>query len=185
MIGLASVAAAPPEAKELEKLWANLGVTDPAAAEKTMATLVAKSAQSVPFLRQRVRPVPVPDPRRVARCLADLDSEQFAVREKATQELEKMAEVVEPALQKALDKKPPPEARRRIKGLLDRLRAERLNPPAERLRIVRAVEVLERIGDTEARRVLSGLARGAPEAQLTIEAKTALERLGQTSTGNP
>jgi proline dehydrogenase len=77
------------------------------------------------------------------------------------------------------------EARRRIKALLERLRTERFNPSPERLRVVRVVEVLERIGDAESRRILSALARGAPEAQLTTEAKTALERLDQTSTDGP
>jgi hypothetical protein len=44
---------------------------------------------------------------------------------------------------------------------------------------VRAVEVLEQIGNREARQVLADLARGASAAQQTIEAKAALERLGK------
>jgi hypothetical protein len=43
-------------------------------------------------------------------------------------------------------------------------------------RQVRAVEVLERVGGADARRVLEALARGAPEARLTQEAKAALAR---------
>jgi hypothetical protein len=37
--------------------------------------------------------------------------------------------------------------------------------------------VLERVGTAEARRLLEALARGAPEARLTQEAKAALARL--------
>ncbi len=69
--------------------------------------------------------------------------------------------------------------------LLDKLKKDRLHPPADRMRLVRAVEALELIGTQEARRVLRNLARGAPEAQLTLEAKTALERLTQAPASKP
>jgi hypothetical protein len=100
-------------------------------------------------------------------------------------ELEQLSETAEPALRKALTDDPPPEARRRIERLLDKLRQSRLRPPAERVRLVRAVEVLELIGSPAARQVLATLAGGAPEAQLTLEAKTALERLTQPPAAQP
>ena len=46
----------------------------------------------------------------------------------------------------------------------------------DRLRAYRAVEVLERIGTPEARRLLSTYARGAPGALLTTAAEAALKR---------
>jgi HEAT repeat protein len=115
----------------------------------------------------------------LAGLLAELDDERFKVRERATRALEKLAETAEPPLKKALAGDPSPEARRRIEGVLDKLKKDRLNPPADRTRLVRAVEVLELIGSAEARQVLNALARGAPEAQITLEAKTALERLSR------
>ena len=39
--------------------------------------------------------------------------------------------------------------------------------------------MLEAIGTSEARQVLEGLTKGAPEARLTREAKRALEQLGR------
>ena len=45
------------------------------------------------------------------------------------------------------------------------------------LRVLRAVEVLERFGTPEARQVLEVLALGAPEMQPTHEARASLERL--------
>ena len=45
------------------------------------------------------------------------------------------------------------------------------------LRDYRAIEVLERIGNPEAREVLKGLAKGAPTAWRTQEAKRSLVRL--------
>jgi hypothetical protein len=168
---LAAVLAAPPGdgrgADNLEVAWADLGTDNPVTADRAMRALAARPERAVPFLRRRLEPVPAPDPRRLARLLAELDSEEFAQREEATRELGRLAGG------------PSPEARRRIDGLLDRLREERLRPSAERRRAVRAVEVLEQVGDAGAREGLAALARGAPEAQLTVEAKTALERLAR------
>src|SRR5262249_28301018 len=92
-------AAAPP--RTLEVLWADLGTDDAVKAEQAMARLVGGPAQTVPFLRRRVRPVTV-DARRTARWLAELDSDTYAVRERASRELEGLCEAVEPLLRQAL-----------------------------------------------------------------------------------
>ena len=52
-----------------------------------------------------------------------------------------------------------------------------LPPAPEQLQTARAVEVLEHIGTREALQCLETLTKGAPEARLTQEAKSALERL--------
>jgi hypothetical protein len=173
--------AAEPPPGEWDRLWADLGTRDPETAERAIAGLAARPAQAVPFLEGRLRPVPHADPRRVAGWLADLDSEEFAVRERADWQLGAMGEVAEPFLKQALHGRPSAEVRRHIDGLLAAVKANRLDPPAERLRAARAVEALERIGDRAARRLLADWAGGAPEAPLTIEAKSALERV---TTGN-
>jgi hypothetical protein len=53
----------------------------------------------------------------IARWVADLDSNQFTTREKATQELEKLGDSAQPALRKALEANPKPEARKRLERL--------------------------------------------------------------------
>jgi hypothetical protein len=58
---------------------------------------------------------------------------------------------------------------------MDRILA-RLDGP-DRRRQLRAVEVLEHIGDADARRVLADLAGGSPHARLTADARGALGRL--------
>jgi hypothetical protein len=107
--------------------------------------------------------------------MTDLDSDQFAVRAKATTELEQWSELAEAALRKALADQPSLEVRRRVQLLLERLDGPITSP--ERLRAMRAVEVLEHIDTPEARRLLEQLARGAPAALLTKEAKASLGRL--------
>lgn len=174
-----TVAADDSTAMELEKCWAVLGTKNPPAVEQAIADLAAHPARTISFLRERLRPVPSPDPRRVAAWLSALDSNQFAVRQKASEELAKLGEVVEPNLRKTLHASPSLEVLHRVETLLAKIKTERLNPSPERLRRVRAIEVLERIGDGEACRLLTILAHGAPLAQLTTEAKTALERLGK------
>jgi hypothetical protein len=106
--------------------------------------------------------------------VADLDADRAAVRDRAGKELEAQGEPAVPALRKAREAAPSPEARRR----LDRLLASASGPVAgEQARQVRAVEVLERVGTPEAVKVLRGLAGGAPAARLTREAGAALKRL--------
>ena len=62
-----------------------------------------------------------------------------------------------------------------IETLLDKL--ERISLSGEPLRQARSVEVLERIGSPEARKILASLANGAPGARLTRDAAAALARL--------
>ncbi len=158
---------------ELERLWSGLASGDATGAYEAIGRLVASPGPSVPFLRRQVRPVPAPDPERVARLLSRLDSASFSERQKATEELSGMGDAVEGALRKALEGGPGLEPRRRIEQLL-----EKLSPTAtDRLRASRAVEAIERAGTPEARQALGELAGGAAGAWLTREARAALDRL--------
>jgi WD40 repeat protein len=162
--------------KELETLWADLADRDAARAYRAMQALAAAPKQAVPFLGRQLRPVPKPDPKRLARLIADLDDDQFEVREKATRELEGLGSSAGPALRKALEGQPSAEVRQRAERLLQRLEQFRLAP--EELRGGRAVEVLERVGTTEARNVLEELTRqGSGTSPTALDAKSALDRL--------
>jgi hypothetical protein len=107
--------------------------------------------------------------------ISDLDNDDFAVREQATKELATHCEAARTALRLTLTDSASAEVRKRVKVLLETMEAP--VPTTERLRSWRAVAVLELIADTESRRALEGLAKGAPEGRLTREAKAALERL--------
>ena len=106
----------------------------------------------------------------------------FQARQKATQELKQLGELAEPALREALRRKLSLEAQTSVEKLLEDARAVGLS---ERLRDLRAVEILERIDTPQARQALQTLAAGAPAAQLTREAKAALERLARRSMAKP
>jgi HEAT repeat protein len=166
---------AQPSRKEMERLWDDLGSDNEVTAYQTLWTLVIAPRPVLPWLRERLRPVAPPPPERTARLIRDLDDETFAVRAKATKELEELGELAEPALRTALEGKPSLEVRRRVEQLLKRL--DEQMPTPERLRTLRAIAVLERIGTAEARELLRSLAKGAAGASPTREAKSALRRL--------
>ena len=108
------------------------------------------------------------------RRIAELDSEEFALRRQAMEELATLGELAEPALREARGGELSPEAGRRVDELLDRVGPV---PAGERLRQLRAVEALEQMGTSDACLLLEALAQGAPEVRLTEEARRASERL--------
>lgn len=118
-----------------------------------------------------------PDPKLVAGLIADLDSKDFAVRQKASAALEKLAELAVPQLRAGHEKPAPLEMARRIEKVLDTVAGQPL--PPEKLRDLRAVETLEYIATANARIILQALSRGAPGAHLTRDAHAALMRLGK------
>jgi hypothetical protein len=163
---------------EVERYWVALAGADPEAAADAIGYLASASAvdqQIMPFLRKHLKASSPPNRKRLSLLIADLDSDEFAVREKAQKELERIGEDAVPALRKALESKPSVEARRRIDSVHKKPRT--LAP--ETLQALRAVEVLENIGTPDARQLLESLAQGAPEASLTLKAKASLERLAQ------
>jgi hypothetical protein len=159
---------------ELPRLWADLAAEDAARAYEAMAWLVSTPTQAVALLKSRLKPATAANPERLRQLIADLDSEKFAVREAASHELERLGDEAEPALRRALADRPSLETRRRLEPLL--VAAHTLRSP-ETIGQMRAVQVLERIGTSEARQVLEKWAKGAPAARQTREAKAALDRL--------
>jgi RNA polymerase sigma factor (sigma-70 family) len=156
-----------------EKLWADLVGSQAAGAHQAMARLTA-ARETVAALNERLQPASKLDSYRLQRVLRDLDSVEFAIRQQATREIEKLGEAAWPAVENALARADAsPESRRRLEQLQGRLEV----PTGELLRGLRAIEILERIATQEARQVLHKLADGAPEARLTREAKATLERL--------
>jgi dipeptidyl aminopeptidase/acylaminoacyl peptidase len=160
---------------KLASYWQELQAEDGVKSYNAMQRLMADPARSVPYLGSQLQPAAKTDAAQLTRLIADLDSNQFAVRQKAAEELEKLGELAEPVLEKALASNSSPEAKRRAGPLLEKLRAPITAGP--KLQTLRTIEVLEHIGTPEAQEVLQTLAKGAPEALITREAKASLDRL--------
>ncbi len=162
-------------AGEAETLWSELTGEDATKALRSVRKLALAPRQAVPFLGERLKPAARVDPKKLDGWIADLESEKFAVRQEALANLLKIGEKAVPALRKVLAASPPLETRKRVEELVDQLTTGTLS--TEQLRVVRAVEALERMGTPEARRVLQDLADGAPGVLPTREARAALDRL--------
>jgi RNA polymerase sigma factor (sigma-70 family) len=178
-------AATPPRlpAPRLEQLWNELADEDAARAYGAVRTLVGSPGQAVCLLRERLPKSASTDVAKLTRLLADLDSDQFEVRQRASRGLQELGMLAGPAMRRTLGNEPSLEARRRLEKILEKLdSAERTD---EELRLVRAVEVLELIGSAEARQVLREQARGPADAWLTQEAGAALARLAARGSLTP
>ncbi|HEY7308762.1 MAG TPA: sigma-70 family RNA polymerase sigma factor [Gemmataceae bacterium] len=165
-------------AAQRETCWADLAGDDAGRAFRAIARLADEPEQTMPLLRERLHAAKAPPAEEMRRLLADLNDERFERREAAVKRLTALDDLVHAALREALQRKPSLEARRRIETILTESRLPR-TPDARRH--FRAVRLLEQIATAEARRVLEGLAKGAPDTRLTQAAKAALARLARRS----
>ena len=104
-------------------------------------------------LRTQTQPLP---PSQFDHLLADLDSDDFDVREKASARLMRLGERVEAQLRHRQDGPLSPEAARRVRDLLDKLRSVKQPPDC-----LRTLEWLGASDRPEADEILEVLAQGA------------------------
>jgi len=171
---LSGLAPIKPAATNREAAWTDLA----ADAERAYRAVLALAADPgcAAFLRGRVKPTAAAPADEVARLVGELDSADFATRERATAALAKLGDGAAAGLRAALAGDLSAEQRRRVESVLGKWGPAVSDP--ERLRALRCVEALERSGTAEARALLAGLAGGAAGARLTREAADALSRLG-------
>jgi hypothetical protein len=119
----------------------------------------------------------------MAALLANLDSDRFEDREKATRDLEALGESAEAGLRQALAGRPSAEVRRRLEEVLRKL--EGAAPSRQRLRALRALKVLEHLGSPEALKALREVEEQAPKSVLGKEAGAAAERVSRRQARKP
>jgi len=160
--------------KELDALWVDLISNNGVTAGQGIHKLIAASKSSVAYLKDHVQPATPVDPKKIDQWIADLDSSMFTKRSIAISQLEKLGELAIPALKRVLAGKASLETRRRVEPLLEKLTSGSFS--AEQIRIIRAIEVLDKIGTPDANQLLEHLATGAPGALTTRQAQAALDR---------
>jgi WD40 repeat protein len=166
---------APLERSKWEAAWTALAGTDGDKVREAIQALAGDPASAVAILKDRVKPIPGPDEKMLAKLIDELNDPKFAVRQKARRELMQLGEQAAPVLMKAAAQGVSAEVRKQAGRILDGLATR--PPGAEEMRGIRAVEALEMCGTPEARAILKSLAAGAPAAALTMQAKAALQHI--------
>ena len=155
-----------------DALWAALANPDAAKAFDAMQRLAAAPGEAVTLLARNQAPAVAPAPEWFAGRVNELRSRSFAVRERATAELEAVAEVAQPRLVEERKRSESPEVQRRLARALAAVGS---NSP-DRLRVLRSVEVLEWLRTPAAVELLTAWAGGAARAPLTVAAGQAVRR---------
>jgi hypothetical protein len=158
--------------QESAKLWGKLVNTEDASvAYAALQRLAGAPKDAVSLCREHLLAQPIP-PEQILRGIALLDADDYAVREQATRDLERIGLQANDALENALKGECSPEVRRRIETV-----REMWEKKQQRLPLVRAVELLEQIGTAEAVDVLRQLARKPGDLGLRDDAQQSLQRL--------
>lgn len=165
-------------AAERNALWKDLGAAPgTATGDRALATWLALPRHSLAYFKEQLKAPPAPPARleeTVGRLISELDSKEPEVRATAAAELRKLGMWAEPALRRALTRKPSAEQKKQLDELIQVLdRLEGL--PAEQVRLARALDILSKFGTPEARQVLEQLAKATPETWVNERARAALQ----------
>src|SRR5262245_9858359 len=174
LIVVSQVFAKQPEAgakPDLSALWQDLGDADGEKAFRAMRHMAARRDETVSFL-SNILPAAArtATAQHVEALMRQLDSERFAERNKAQQELVRLDWQVLGVLRKAAQGSGTLESKRRLEQLIGRIEGP---PGGSKLRDHRAVELVEWIGSAAAKELLERWGKGEPESPLTQEAHKA------------
>jgi len=161
--------------RDLKSLWDDLASADAAVGYRALWEM-SERQQAARFLAERVKPFG--DETAIKDLILRLDSPRYAIREQASRELKKMAEIAVPYLRGALAEQRSLESTRRIEAILRPLSEGARSP--QFLQQMRAIGVLEKCGTPEARALLKRLAQGDASSPWTREATAALDYLART-----
>jgi WD40 repeat protein len=154
---------------DLARLWTELA-GDAETADRALWTLALAPAQALPFLEEQLRRLKAADAQQVAALIADLDSLNFAKRQKAGLALDELGEAAEGAIRKVLEDKLALEVQQRLGQILK-------NRERDALRLLRALEALELIATNGSRQVLENVAKQAANPRVADAAAAAVVRL--------
>lgn len=159
----------------LDEAFRLLGSSDAARAQQGMELLYRRPAESIKLCSERIA-VPTATPgEKVTQLIANLDNDDFPVRQAAVKDLEGIGGEAIAALRTVADKSTSPESRKLASEIISRY--ENASLKADDLRFCRAVELLENIGTPDAQALLAKWAAGPSGHRLTNEAAAAITRL--------
>jgi RNA polymerase sigma factor (sigma-70 family) len=172
---------------DLAAHFRNLAGNDAERAYVSIRALVDAPKKTTAFLGDQGSLFARADVRAIQRQIQDLDSNEFADRERASEALERILDEAEPHLRKALQGNPSAEARRRIDLLLGEMSTGLNGRELQRFRVIEVLEHIAAPGadtgpEADATRLaalalLKRFAAGAPGARPTEEARASLVRL--------
>ena len=162
---------------ELRRYWEELGAEDARKAYLAAHALAAAPASALPFLGKRLAPVAPIDATKARDLIRRIREGEYPDRREAAAELARIGEDVLPIVSEeiAADQKRGVLESPALKSVADRLK--RASPSPDRLRALRSLQALELMKGDESRKLLAALAKGAPGANSTVEAKAALDRI--------
>jgi hypothetical protein len=166
---------------QLDQHWKDISSEDAAVRQPALWALGACGKSSMPYLAERLT---IPDgpavEKRLKQLVADLDSPRYAIRERASTDLELAGRTALGLLETALAKEGiSPEARMRLEKLIAKCKMENSVLTGPQRITLRTIHVLEQAETAEAKALLDRLAEASLEAGLSLEAKTASERVGK------
>lgn len=174
----ATATPAPPASRPVEDalltLWEDLGSEDRARAMTAVDAFAVRGNEAVAFVRARLEAVEAVVPAEIKRLIADLDSPEWRVRERASDALSGLGKAALTPLREALGPTASAEVRWRVQALLDAWDRGLAQTPSAR-RWARAAEAVQQIGTEEAR-LLAARLRGAVFPQWGKGAFTLLVR---------
>jgi hypothetical protein len=171
---------APADPTPMDRLWEILAGKDAAKAYEAILEMSARPDETLRLLEDRLLPDRMLSPEDLQRLVRDLDADDFPVRQEADRHLRSVVEDIEEDLRQALAGAETPEARARLQAILDSRGIPFDRFPCEALRTIRSVEVLDRIGTSDAQDLLGRIARDAPTPLERAEAEAALQRCKTT-----
>lgn len=162
---------------ERTAFWADLTDADPAKATTALRTLLASAADHVAFVRKAAESRATDEiTRRIDKLIADLDSDEFGVREEATVELKRIGARAVTALEAAVKTTDSAEVKYRASELLRGIVGRVGSTPTAAIRAARAARILEQAHTAEADQLLEEMARGTYGEFYAEGAKLALRR---------
>ena len=159
--------------------WESLDALDAPTAHSAMGSLLADPVMAVATARNGFRGI-AGEQTKIRRWIAELDHDEFRIRETARKGLVKAGLRAAPLINDPGRKRLGAEGEERIRQILDAHENLGLRVPesglfGEQLRMVRAVHVMETIGGKDARALLEEIARGPLDDRVAKEARAALE----------